>query len=166
MIHRNPNSIRKISRGLAIGFSLAMFIFCFMRKPCVLADSTAAQETLTLPKYEAELARLSAAVSKLAGHPEGASGLRQSLPSEWMVVDGGNQYEVSTEWLSSELSEIEKSSGDRKKLCKEVAEELQKMQSEAEGSSGAPVSADADAARRKLEVILSGREYQRVKSDT
>ncbi len=156
--------IRAFTRQLCVVFLAALVFGCTSPALYAATDSSATKQALTLEQYEAELDRLSSAVSKLSDDSVGISALRGSLPSGWVVTAEGVQFEVSSEWLAGSLKELESETAakDRKKHREELAGQLRKLRSEAERLSGTAQSADAANAREKLDHILSGREFQSV----
>ncbi len=187
--------MRVFVRRVCVPGLAAMLFCCFSPALGASNDSNSTKPTLTIAQYEAELDRLSTAILTLADHPNEIRGLRESLPSGWVVTVEGAQFEISSEWLAGSLKDIEekpleqKTPGDqlpqdhqelrseggkltetpesaRRRRFKELAGQLQKMRSEAEGLAGNAQSADGASAREKLLQILSGREFQRVQGQS
>jgi hypothetical protein len=146
---------------------LAVILACFI-SPRLRAsiDSSETEPVLTIAQYEAELDRLSSAVSRLADHPDEIRGLRESLPSGWVVAVEGAQSEISCEWIAGSLKDMEENLSERKKRSEELGGQIQKMRSEAERLPGTLQTVDEAGAREKLQRILSGREFQSVRSQS
>lgn len=130
-------------------------------------DAPPAKSTVTIEQYEAELDRLSSAISNIDGHSNGIDSILNSLPSEWVVTARGVQFEVSSEWISGSLKDLKTGSRDakeRRNELEELAGQLQYMRNEAGRLSGTAQPANESSARAKLNHILSGREFQGMQS--
>jgi hypothetical protein len=114
-------------------------------------DSSETKPVLTVEQYEAELDRLSSAVSKFPENTDGTGALRESLSSGWVVTADGARFEISAEWLKGSLNDIEESLTEWKKRCDGSSGVVQKVCSErvteenlkewkklCEGSAGKP----------------------------
>lgn len=165
-IARYSKPVHVLHRRICIS-CLAAVLLCFI-SPGLRAsnESSTNDPTLTVAQYEAELDRLSSAVSRLADHPDEIRALRESLPSGWVVAAEGAQFEISCEWIVGSLKDMEENLTERKKRSAELAGQIRKMRSEAEKVSGTAQSVDEASARGKLQQILSGREYQSVRSQS
>lgn len=152
--------------ALAALLALAALSFGEALTPAVAADTDSSKQVLTLAQYEAELDRLAAVVSDLPQHADQIETVRSSLPASWVVQSGRDKYEVSTAWLSSALSNIEKKPSDRKDLCNEAAEQLRSLRAEAERNGANAADTHPAGARARLNKILSEREYQQVHEST
>ncbi len=156
---------RRVLRG-PTAFLLLGALLAWVISPALRATQNPPSQnsTLSLQEYEAELDRLSPAVTDLIDRPAGIGALRESLPGNWIVDAGGQQLKVSTTWLSDALMRMEKEPVERKRLCVGAVQRLQFLKSEAEGFSA--TSAGPSDARSRLNSILSGREFQDVQQET
>lgn len=111
--------------------------------------------TLSVPEYLAELDALTASI---------ASGERaaNSLPLTWRVDGGPRTFDISTEWLTSDLRawNATRDAGARRRLLAR----LRTLRTEAAGFQ--EPSADAPQARRLLSDILDDREFRNVHGPT
>jgi hypothetical protein len=159
------SQFRADSQHIVVCF-LAMGLLLIIFLPVLRAANDPSSSTffLTIAQYEAELDRLSSASSRLADHPNEIKTLRESLPSDWVVAAEGGQFQVSAEWIASSLKDMEENLSERKKRSAELSAQIRQLRREAERSAGATQSVDGGGVRERLQRILSGREYQTVRS--
>jgi hypothetical protein len=108
---------RVIAGQVWIVILAAMFLSCMPSALRAATDTASPKQTVTLAQYESELDRISSAVSKLSDAPEEISAVRQTIPSGWIVATDGGQFEISAEWLTGSLNEIENNFKEWKKQC-------------------------------------------------
>lgn len=166
MASKSPKRKRELALPLCTVFIL-VFLIGFIA-PVVWASngSTASNSVVTIEQYEADLDRISTAISRMDDHLNGIDTILDSLPSKWIVTAGGTQFEVSSGWIAGSLKNLESVTiqKDKKKDREELTEQLKKLRSEAEGLAGDSPSTDESSARANLNHILSGREFQGMKS--
>lgn len=157
--------VRRVFLGPLTLIPMAVLLACLI-SPILQAAQTSPSQSpeLSLTEYEAEVDRLSPAISELIDRPAGIGALRDSLPANWVVDTGGQQVSVSTKWLSDALTRMEKEPVERKRLCLGAIQRLQFLKAEAE-EFRAKAAGSADA-RGKLNSILSGREFQDIQQET
>jgi hypothetical protein len=116
---------------------------------------------LDLPAYTQELRRWATAAGRLGEHPEEAAALRRQLPGQWSVTWKEQQFQVSTQWLSSALDELAADHKLAKEASREIGVRLQGMLRDCERLATSP-DANAPVARAKLNDILKRREFRSV----
>jgi hypothetical protein len=152
--------------GIAALMALALVLgICGGVVQCY-ADDAPSKQSVTLAEYEAELDRITAAVSDLPDHPGGLDALRQSLPSGWTVDAGRQKYEVSANWIAGALQQKGKNASDQKKIWMELAERLKSLRGEAERAKDMNAEVNRADAKARLQQILKQREFNQVKGSS
>jgi hypothetical protein len=166
MAANNLKRVRKLPRLICAALSLALLLGFMVPAACASKQSSTADSVVTLEQYELELDRLSSTISKMDDHLNGIDAILDSLPSKWIVTTGSTQFEVSSEWVSGSLKNLESAANqkEKKKDREELASQIKEMRSEAENLAGAAQISDESGARAKLNSILSAREFQGMKS--
>jgi hypothetical protein len=129
-----------------------------------LAESEPARaptSTLTVSEYMAELDRVASTASQLA-HPKEVPNLLNSIPPAWRIQTAPRTFEVSTEWLRSDLEDWQKKP--TRETHDRIVAHLQFLRSEAASFENSPV--DASPKRVLLNGILASREFQNVHGPT
>ena len=137
----------------------ALAVFCVVSLPCRgqappsgNSSPASAPSELDLATYQAELNRIHEVSKTHADIPE----LRRSLPGEWKVRAGGQEYSVPTKEISDALRQMEV---DPKKTAP-LEERLNAMRLQAEALSRPSPGANTAQAEEKLKSILSRGEFQ------
>jgi hypothetical protein len=110
---------------------------------------------LDLSSYKSELDRCAESVR----HPATIHELRQSLPRTWTVAVDDNTVNVSTAWLASDLKKLDENPKDSSHLSQLVEVRLTAMRKAAAALGSESSPANLDAARNRLDKILSEREF-------
>jgi Domain of unknown function (DUF4129) len=105
-----------------------------------------------------ELGRLKAGLETARQSTETLRAYRESLPASWKVSAGNRSYEVPADLLVSQLVQAERQPEIRTVKIKEALDYLDALASET-ASVSSPAPASPDAARAKLNAILSRPEY-------
>jgi hypothetical protein len=112
---------------------------------------------LSIPEYTAELDRLALSTRRLA-HSEDASTLIKGIPPSWRVQGTEGVFEVSSEWLRSDLAEWLKTP--KREIQDRIISRLGVLQSEA--TSFQVPQADSSSQRSLLNQILAAPEFKAV----
>jgi hypothetical protein len=133
-------------------FGLAMLV-------AAPAFAQATGPELPAPAWAAELARLDAAVERLAAaDPAAAAALQREIPRRWRVSDAGRTYTVDAEWLTRGLAAWQAQPDED--LLEDLRVRLRGYRDAAIARTSATTS--GDAARTRLEAILADREFHAV----
>lgn len=118
--------------------------------------------SLMLREYVGELDRCSAILNASPVDPTAVHALRVSLPSRWNVSTGDAHYSVPTEWLSGDLSEIEKNPGAHTPALDQARQKLELYREDAASLADSIASQQRDLAqpRGRINSILSSREFR------
>jgi hypothetical protein len=112
---------------------------------------------ISIPGYIAELDRLSSATGLLV-RPEDASALIKRIPPSWRVQGTEAVFEISSEWLRSDLAEWLKSP--KREVQDRILSSLATLRSEAAGFQ--VPRTDSSAQRALLNQILAAPEFKAV----
>ncbi len=127
------------------------------------ARPTADQATgppLSLPQYVSELDRWTHAIENAPEDTEALKALRKTVPAEWNVDVDGSPVQVSANWLSRALYDMETNGDHRTARLKQIQAHLATLrQSAASLTLAPPAPASAEDARKKLTAILSRKEF-------
>jgi hypothetical protein len=141
-----------ISLVFAYGLVLAM-------SPLLAKGAPTSGTTYDPQSFGQELLRLKNELNPAKISTESLSGLRASLPKEWVVGDGTRNYKVSTDILESLLFNAELQSGKRREdQVKQAREYLQALAEETASYSEQPPHTP-ESARSRLQAILARPEF-------
>ena len=130
------------------------------------AQAADVHDKVSLTQYRERLAQAQQQVSDLATHPDRAESIRASLPESWDVsASDGSSFEVNTEFLTTALTDFQKSTPEKKKTL------LQHLQTRLEGMQAASVEYESartvdQPMRDRLDQILAAREFNAVQGPT
>lgn len=140
--------------------SVIVVIVCLAR---LAAD---AQAPLSLAEYKSQLEQYSAEIHKIAEHPELAVDFNHSVPPTFIQVQTqAGVITVSVEFLHKELDKyLEAAPALKPTILSQLGDRIKAMRNESEGFERAR---EGDpAARARLNQILSGSEFDRVRGPT
>jgi hypothetical protein len=122
--------------------------------------------SLSLEQYRAELARWGERVADLSSSPQHCASMLRDLPEAWLVNTGQGQITASAQFLRGGLQDFQQATtpGQKHWLAQELGERLAAMRMAA-AAYGAAAQVPSDAHRR-LEQILSAREFARLRGPT
>lgn len=109
---------------------------------------------MDVPAYIGELNRCAESLD----HREQIPALRKSLSDAWVVTTRQGKIEVSTEWLRDELWQVERDPKDTSSLSK-IKLRIAALRRDAEEFQSSPERGGDEAARQRLETILTKREF-------
>jgi len=132
-----------------------------------LASLAAAdQAPLSLAEYKSRLGQYSAEIQKIAEHPELAVDFNHSVPpTSFQVQTQAGVITVSVEFLHKELDRyLESAPALKRTILSQLGDRIKAMRNESDGFERAR---EGDpAARERLNQILSGSEFDRVRGPT
>ena len=138
---------------------LALLFVCLVG--IAKADDDKPLPELSIPEYTVELDRLASSTQQLAG-PEDASTLIKSIPPSWRVQGTEGDFDVSSEWLRSDLAEWLKAP--KREIQDRIVSRLGALRSEATSFQVLP--GDSSSRRSLLNHILVAPEFQAVHGPT
>ncbi|HEU4414399.1 MAG TPA: hypothetical protein VFT65_06410 [Candidatus Angelobacter sp.] len=142
-------------RILASSFLLPALLAC-------LGAPAARAESVSPAAYRAQLHRIEEKVAALEGHPGGAAVLVTEIPDHVAVAAASGEIEVSFKALRNDLAAYARSDESKRPgQLEKIQRYVQSLETAAERYEHA--GADPAAARGKLNQILAGREFQKVK---
>jgi len=128
--------------------------------PLAFGQSSGSQP-LSLQDYIGQLDRCSAILSASPVDPAAVRAFRTSLPSSWDVNTGEAHYSVPTQWLSGDLSEIEKNRGAHAPALDQAREKLQLYRADAQSLADSMRSQrNLAEPRGRINAILTSREFR------
>jgi len=124
------------------------------------AGDRAVGAVLSLPQYVSELDRWTHAIEKAPEDTEGLKALRKTVPPEWNVNVDGSPVRVPANWMTRALYDIETNGEHRTARIQEIQAHLATLRQSAVSLALAPPpQAAAEDARKKLNAILSRKEF-------
>jgi hypothetical protein len=140
----------RVRRYLAV---LAL-LFCF--SPAALSQGA----PLDLDQYTSQLDQYEQAIQDSATNPASLRSLHASLPPRWLVNARGQQFAVSTDWLSESLGRIEQGGNRNRDVAAQTAQKLQLMKESARELATQDSAANSGAIHSQLDAILNSREFR------
>jgi len=119
--------------------------------------SSSGTTALSLAEYLAELDRVVSATSRLVNATD-ATPLIKSIPPAWRVHEGTQVFEISSEWIRSDLGDWQKKTSAR--TLERIIFRLQAQRAEA--ASFQAETADVSSQRDRLNKILAADEFNSV----
>lgn len=139
-------------------------IGCGLLAVAAVAVATQAAN-LTPAEYREQLQDLSSKIEQLNDHPEQAKQLEADVPDHVEVKDGSLDWQLSYDWLRKQLKQFEQADPKtRSAFLKQIQDQLHNLDKEAAAYEKAP--ADSSSDHRKLEQILSRREFHKAHGPT
>jgi hypothetical protein len=137
--------------------SFAILTVC----PRLALAQSAESQSLMLQDYIVQLDRCSAILNASPVDPAAVHTLRTSLPSSWNVTTGEAHYAIPTQWLSGDLSEIEKNPGTRTPALAQARQKLELYRSDAQSLADSIASQrNLREPRSRINSILGSREFR------
>jgi len=127
---------------------------------CQSASTAPSQPSLTLQEYVAELDRCRAVLDTAPGNSAAIHELRATLPATWTVTAGETRYPVTTSWLTSALSRIERNPGANGDALAQIQHKLQAYREAAQSLETPMASESLAQSRTKLNSIMNAREFR------
>jgi hypothetical protein len=132
-------------------------VLCVLGLAATAGAQTAPARELSLNEYVAELDRLALAVDRLDDRrPAQAGDLLVQLPHTWIVIDGGDRFDVQTDWVRRALADW--NTTPTAATRREIAGHLRSARNDA-AEYARPVNA-ARAERDRLTAILAASEFR------
>jgi hypothetical protein len=144
---------------------LSLCLSGVVRAPAGQVSTPVLQPSLDLQGYLAELDRWSAVARELKGHPEQAAALRRALHDHWSINIEHEEFQVSTDWLRQALAALEADHKLWASTSQQIETHLAALRAEAK-SLAQPSELSPDAARQKLDEVLSRREFRGIRGPT
>jgi hypothetical protein len=130
------------------------------RASCQSASAPVPQPSLSLRQYISELDRCSAVLNNPASNTAAFHDLRTTLPENWNVTVGENQYSVATVWLAGALETIENNPGASHDALAQLQQRLQTYHDAALAMESHAAAQNLAQSRSQLNSILSAREFR------
>ena len=131
-----------------------------IKKAAGSAADQAAGPGLSVPQYLSELDRWTHAIENAPEDTDGLKALRKTVPPDWNVDVDGSPVTVSANWLTRALYDMETNSDHRTARIHEIQTHLATLRQSAAGLAlTSPPPGAADDARKKLNAILSRKEF-------
>jgi Domain of unknown function (DUF4129) len=144
--------------------SRAIFCLWFCLLPA-MGFTTTLTASVSPAEYRLQLQDLNARVEQIKEHPEQAKQLEADLPDRVFVTDNSHQYSLSYLWLKDLLKQFRQADlKTRNSFLQTIQKRLQILDQEAEQYE--KTSADLSSARKKMDEILSRREFKRAHGPT
>jgi Domain of unknown function (DUF4129) len=123
-------------------------------------------QSISLQEYIAELDRCSAALESSEKDPAALQKLERSLPTEWKVDTGNQQYTVSSEWLRANLARAGAGLHPDRSAIEQAQRELASYREAAQALAQSTSPSDLDKSRAQLNRILAGKEFEAIHGPT
>ncbi len=133
-----------------------------------LAPASATSSTvpsISLEGYISELDRCSAALANSDNDPSGLHKLQMSLPNEWTVRTGDQQYTVAVDWLKADLARAETVHTNRSSI-EQAQREIRSYREAAEALARSVSTQNLEESRARLHRILAAKEFQALHGPT
>lgn len=121
---------------------------------------SAAQQTLTLQEYIAELDRCSQTLADSGNDSASLRNLHASLPESWTVKSEAATYTVSTDWLGDAIATIEINPSANKKILADTQAKLAAYRDAARSMQTAESAQPIETQRATLNGILAAKEFR------
>jgi len=121
--------------------------------------------SISLYEYIAELDRCSAALANSGNDPAALHRLQMSLPGEWTVRAGNQQYTVAVDWLQADLAKAETVHPNRS-LIDQAQREIRSYRDAAEAFAQFVPTRNLEESRSQLNRILAAKEFQALHGPT
>jgi len=121
--------------------------------------------SISLEEYISELDRCSAALANSDKDPAGLHKLQISLPSEWTVRTGNQQYTVAVDWLKADLARAETVQTNRSSI-EQAQSEIRSYREAAEALARSISTRNLEQSRGQLNRILAAKEFQALHGPT
>jgi hypothetical protein len=126
----------------------------------------ASPPSITLEEYISELNRCSTALADSENDPAALYRLHMSLPSEWQVRVGNQQYTVATDWLKADLARAEAALHQDRSAVQQAQREIRSRREAANGLAQSISVPSPEQARVQLNRILAATEFQAIRGPT
>lgn len=127
--------------------------------------TSATVPSISLEEYISELDRCSAALANSDNDPAGLHKLQMSLPSEWTVRTGNQQYSVAVDWLKADLARAETVHTNRS-FIEQAQREIRSYREAAEALGRSVSTRNLEESRAQLNRILAAKEFQALHGPT
>lgn len=130
-----------------------------------LMASAGATDSISTAEYRKQLDDLRAKIEEVRQHPEKAGALQADVPDHISVKARTGEYPISYGWLKKDLSQFQHAQPEKRaNFLNAIEEQLEQRRREAQAYDGS--QENLQAARQKVEEILSRREFRRVHGPT
>ena len=145
-------------RPSGIAFAL---LLAFLGAASGSAQSAGMRSIEGVPRiqYLSDIRTLSAKIAALED-AAGAPAIAEALPKKWVVVDGGERFDVSAEWLIAGLTEAPAKPGTWPATRSVLVRRLTSMGDEVQSAGDAGRAQARAQARTAIETILAQSEFQ------
>jgi len=134
---------------------------CFALSFVAPVGATSPPGSISLEEYISELDRCSAALANSGNDPAALRTLEMSLPRQWEVHAGDQQYTVAADWLRADLARAETAAA-VEQAQREIRSHREAAQALAQSISGR----NLDKAKVQLNRILAAKEFQAIQGPT
>jgi Domain of unknown function (DUF4129) len=128
------------------------------------ANSSAGAQ-LSLRDYEAQLDTYSTSISASRRQPPKLARLRQSVPAQWQVTADGTNFTVSTAWLKTSLTELERNQKEADSRARLITLQLAALRAAAIELQETSALREPDV-RDHLDNIFKRKEFARLRGPT
>ena len=122
-------------------------------------------EPISLAEYIAELDRCSAVLASSGSDPAALHQLQMSLPNEWRVRAGSQQYAVAADWLQADLAKAETAHEPRAAVA-QAQREIQSHRQAAQALAQVIPRGNLEESQAHLNRILAAKEFQALHGPT
>jgi hypothetical protein len=131
----------------------------------VAQAAASAPESISLAEYIAELDRCSAVLARSGSDPAALHQLQMSLPSEWRVRAGSQQYTVAADWLKADLAKAE-TVHEARSGVEQAQREVQSHRQAAQALAQLIPRGSLEESKDHLNRILATKEFQALHGPT
>ena len=153
----HPTTVRFAVAQLAIPI-------CLVASFILLAGATS--PSISVPEYVSELDRCSSALADSGNDPAALRKLQMSLPSEWEVRVGNQQYTVATDWLRADLARAETALPQDRSAVQQAQREIRSRRDAAQALAQSNSARSLEEDRVQLNRILAAKEFQAIREPT
>lgn len=123
-------------------------------------------QSISLEEYISELDRCSAALATSGSAPASLHKLQMSLPSEWNVQVGNQQYTVATDWLAADLAKAETALHQDRSAIEQAQREIRSHREAAQALAQSLSARNLEESKARLNRILAAKEFQAIHGPT
>jgi len=138
---------------------------CLLLSFLASAGAAPPAASISLDEYISELDHCSAALANSGNDPAALHRLQISLPSEWTVRAGNQQYTVTVGWLKTDLARAETVHPNRSSID-EAQREIRSYRDAAEAFAQSVPTRNLEESRSQLNRILAAKEFQALRGPT
>jgi Domain of unknown function (DUF4129) len=139
---------------------------CFALSFVAPVGATSPPGSISLEEYISELDRCSATLANSGNDPTALRSLEMSLPREWEVRAGNQQYTVAAHWLRADLARAETARYLDRSAVEQAQREIRSHREAAQALAQSISARNLDQAKGRLNRILAAKEFQAIQGPT